>query len=102
MCSTQPGGEVASLKQTREEDSAAPTPAKTQAAASYSSSEVTPREQDRNSPRQSRYEILKYGDDSDDDRMIICEDKEGSTVGRKTFVVFPFLRPGFYACLLQL
>jgi len=79
---------VTSLKQTRDEDSAAPAPAKTQAAASYSSSEVTPREQDRNSPRQSRYEILKYGDDSDDDRMIICEDKEGSTVGMKASILF--------------
>ena len=82
MCSTQPGGQLASARQDKQDGSSASVPSKTQTAAvSYSSSEVTPREQERSSPRQSRYEILKYGDDSDDDRMIICEDKDSSTIG---------------------
>ena len=86
MCSTQPGIQSATTGDNQQDDTSVSVVTKT-ATVTLSSSEGTQRERERVSPSQSRYEILKYGDDSDDDRMIICEDKDGGAIGTLAFIV---------------
>ena len=87
MCSTQPGIQsAATTGDVKQDGTSVSVATKTPTATvTFSSSEATPRERERErertSPGQSRYEILKYGDDSDDDRMIICEEKDAGAIG---------------------